>query len=164
VQWKTFDFFSEAECDAIVEELTAASADAATVYGVSNEGTVDARVRRTKQVMPSEGTRVQIHQRLEAFREPLAHFFGIALTSCEAPQFLRYESGDYFVMHQDGNTPLIRDDSRHRRVSATRSGTTSEETSFFRRITSEGLHARRRRRNAERSSRSAPSSRTKSLP
>jgi SM-20-related protein len=30
---------------------------------------------------------------------------------------LRYGPGDYFVAHQDGNTGLVFDDSRHRRVS-----------------------------------------------
>ena len=46
-----------------------------------------------------------------------AHF-GIALNECEDPQFLRYEEGDFFVPHQDGNTPMVWDDSRFRRISA----------------------------------------------
>jgi SM-20-related protein len=45
-----------------------------------------------------------------------AHF-DVALSSCEAPQFLRYETGDFFVPHQDGNTPLVHDHSRFRRIS-----------------------------------------------
>ena len=43
--------------------------------------------------------------------------FGVALAQCDPPQFLRYVTGDYFVAHQDGNTPLIHDDSRFRKVS-----------------------------------------------
>jgi SM-20-related protein len=31
---------------------------------------------------------------------------------------LRYEPGDVFVAHQDGNIPLVWDDSHFRRVSA----------------------------------------------
>jgi SM-20-related protein len=27
----------------------------------------------------------------------------MSLTDCEPPQFLRYEKGDFFVRHQDGN-------------------------------------------------------------
>ena len=41
----------------------------------------------------------------------------MTLKECEEPQFLRYEPGDFFVAHQDGNTPLIHDDSRFRKVS-----------------------------------------------
>jgi len=44
--------------------------------------------------------------------------FGVSLSECEDPQFLRYEEGDFFVPHQDGNTPMVYDDSRFRRVSA----------------------------------------------
>src|SRR5687767_1637114 len=39
------------------------------------------------------------------------------LTEFEAPQFLRYETGDFFVPHQDGNTPMIYDESRFRKIS-----------------------------------------------
>jgi predicted 2-oxoglutarate/Fe(II)-dependent dioxygenase YbiX len=50
-------------------------------------------------------------------REIQEHF-GVELTGCELPQFLRYEEGDFFVAHQDGNTPLVYDDTRFRKVSA----------------------------------------------
>ena len=43
--------------------------------------------------------------------------FGRSLDGFEEPQFLRYGPGDYFVAHQDGNTPLVHDDSRFRKVS-----------------------------------------------
>ena len=36
--------------------------------------------------------------------------FGLTLSECEEPQFLRYRTGDFFVAHQDGNTPLFRSD------------------------------------------------------
>jgi SM-20-related protein len=39
------------------------------------------------------------------------------LDGVEEPQFLRYGPGDYFVAHQDGNTPLVYDESRFRKVS-----------------------------------------------
>jgi SM-20-related protein len=43
-----------------------------------------------------------------------AHF-GLALTICEDPQFLRYREGDFFVAHQDGNTGMLRTDSEQSR-------------------------------------------------
>jgi SM-20-related protein len=48
----------------------------------------------------------------------LEQHFALSLSSCEEPQFLRYRPGDFFVAHQDGNTPLIHDDTRFRKVSA----------------------------------------------
>jgi SM-20-related protein len=54
---------------------------------------------------------------LMAQKGALEQHFGVALGECEAPQFLRYQEGDYFVPHQDGNTPLIHDESRFRKIS-----------------------------------------------
>ena len=42
---------------------------------------------------------------------------GVALSAHEPLQFLRYETGGFFVAHQDGNTPLTRDRTRDRRIS-----------------------------------------------
>ena len=53
-----------------------------------------------------------------AHKGALEQHFGLALSECEPPQFLRYQDGDFFVPHQDGNTPLIHDDSRFRKISA----------------------------------------------
>jgi SM-20-related protein len=33
--------------------------------------------------------------------------FSISLRDCEEPQFLRYDAGDFFVAHQDGNTGML---------------------------------------------------------
>ena len=42
----------------------------------------------------------------------------MTLTDCERPQFLRYEKGDFFVLHQDGNKhQLDFDHLRVRRIS-----------------------------------------------
>ena len=43
-------------------------------------------------------------------KETIEEHFGINVGECEEPQFLRYRTGDFFVAHQDGNTPLIFDD------------------------------------------------------
>ena len=47
----------------------------------------------------------------------IASHFGVELSECEEPQFLRYKTGDFFVAHQDGNTGLLRLDTERRRVS-----------------------------------------------
>ena len=112
------DFLPAERCTAIREELGANAGEAAPVYGTTAGGAVDPLVRRVMRLAPSAETRQAVMDALNAAREPLSRHFGVTLTSFEEPQFLRYGPGDHFVAHQDGNTPLIFDDTRHRRVSA----------------------------------------------
>jgi predicted 2-oxoglutarate/Fe(II)-dependent dioxygenase YbiX len=44
--------------------------------------------------------------------------FGVGLKELEEPQFLRYETDDFFVAHQDGNTGMLRSEREDRKVSA----------------------------------------------
>jgi len=64
-------------------------------------------VRKTIRLLPSAPTANYITAKLVAAREPIARHYGIDLTKYEEPQFLRYEVGDFFVAHQDGNTGLM---------------------------------------------------------
>lgn len=98
----------------LVAELDSIGGAPATVLS----GEVHAMSRKTTRVAVSPETRALVRQRLMDRKPELEAHFGIALTECEDPQFLRYETGDYFVPHQDGNTPLVWDDSRFRRISA----------------------------------------------
>jgi SM-20-related protein len=87
----------------------------ATVYGGSKS--VDTRVRRTKHVSASEATRALVLRKLEERKAEIEGHFGVQTDIVEEPQFLRYEPGDFFVAHQDGNTPVVHDDTRFRKVS-----------------------------------------------
>jgi len=100
---------------AILEEVRGATASAATVYG--SKSAVESNVRRTKRLDVSAATRDAVVQRLMQQKDAIAAHFEITVDECEEPQFLRYEQGDFFVAHQDGNTPLIRDFTLHRKVS-----------------------------------------------
>ncbi|HEX8172936.1 MAG TPA: 2OG-Fe(II) oxygenase [Thermoanaerobaculia bacterium] len=99
----------------VVAEVNAAEGAAARIYGGATA--VDARVRSTVRVDVGGETRELVAARFEEARETLAAHFERPLQSFEEPQFLRYREGDFFVAHQDGNTPLIHDDTLHRRVS-----------------------------------------------
>jgi SM-20-related protein len=110
------DFLPGSACDALRAELLEASGDPATVSGAA--GAVQPLVRRvTRATMPAE-TRGRVARLLMARKAELERHFALAVSSCEEPQFLRYRPGDFFVAHQDGNTPLIHDDTRFRKVSA----------------------------------------------
>jgi SM-20-related protein len=105
-----------AALEQIRREMAAARGDPATVLGPSAEQRVASSARRATQVPVSESARAIVVDRLARLRPRVAAYLGRRLDSIEEPQFVRYGPGDYFVAHQDGNTPLVVDDSRLRRV------------------------------------------------
>jgi SM-20-related protein len=111
-------FLSPAECAGLRGELRQAAGAQATVLSRDPGGEVRPLVRRSTRMSMPARTAAQITARLMQQTDALEKRFGHALSSCEPPQFLRYLPGDFFVAHQDGNTPLIHDDSRFRKVSA----------------------------------------------
>lgn len=114
----TIDDFLEAKT--VAELLTQMRADpgaAASVYGKEVNGMVEVSVRKATRVSVSAETRQRVVNLLTARITEIANHFGETVSECEEPQFLRYHPGDYFIPHQDGNTPLIRDDSRLRKIS-----------------------------------------------
>jgi SM-20-related protein len=100
-------FFDARQCAELVAELSVAAEAPATLYGRGHGGSVDERVRKVARLTPSPETVARIARRLLTAREEVAAHFGVHLTSCEDPQFLRYREGDFFVAHQDGNTGML---------------------------------------------------------
>ena len=111
------DFFDQPTCDRIVAEMRTAQAAAATVYGQSSDGSVNENVRKTLRVQPAPEIVDLVTDRLAACKADVENHFGVRLTECEEPQFLRYREGDFFVAHQDGNTGLLRLDTERRLIS-----------------------------------------------
>lgn len=112
------DFLDGSACDALRAELLSASGSPATVSGPDATGTVQPLVRRVTRAAIPAGTCARVTRLLMARKAELERHFGLPLAACEEPQFLRYRTGDFFVAHQDGNTPLIHDDTRFRKISA----------------------------------------------
>jgi SM-20-related protein len=110
-------FLEPLVCEAIVAEMKTAESTAATVYGRSASGSVDANVRKTLRVVPSNKTLELVTQRLWEYKAAVEKHFSVNLNECEEPQFLRYLEGDFFVAHQDGNTGLLQLDSERRLIS-----------------------------------------------
>ena len=59
-------------------------------------------------LLPSPETVELVTTRLSETLKVVEKRFDISLRECEAPQFLRYRVGDFFVAHQDGNTGMLR--------------------------------------------------------
>lgn len=102
--------------EAVLADARAAAGAAATVHGHGRTEAVT-RVRHATQLAVPDATRRLVDQRLSDLTPSLTERFGVALSAHEPLQFLRYDTGGFFVAHQDGNTPLIRDRTRDRRIS-----------------------------------------------
>jgi len=111
-------FLDPETCRELIAELRRSPADAAVTYGQGDAGSVNERVRKVERVRPSRETVEHVTGSLIDYRQKLGEHFGISLSGCEEPQFLRYRVGDFFVAHQDGNTGLLRlDTDQSRRIS-----------------------------------------------
>jgi SM-20-related protein len=110
------DFLDPPTRDAVVADVRAAAGAAATVDGHGRMEVVN-HVRHARQLAVSDAIRSLIDQRLSDLKPALTERFGVELSGHEPPQFLRYETGGFFVAHQDGNTPLTRDRTLARRIS-----------------------------------------------
>ena len=111
--------FLEADaCAKLKAELVLSPTTQAPVYIEGTEGVIHETVRKTTSLHPPAETITRVHQRLLTQKSALEDHFRLNLTDCEPPQFLRYERGDFFVRHQDGNTKQLDfDHLRVRRIS-----------------------------------------------
>ena len=112
------NFLDDATLDDVREEMRRAGGAPATVLGAGAPGMLQLSVRKTTRVDVHDAIRQRIATLLMDRKAQIEKHFALHLGSCEPPQFLRYGEGDYFVPHQDGNTPMLHDDSRFRRISA----------------------------------------------
>ena len=111
-------FLDPETCRQLIAEMRRSPASPAVTYGQGGPGSVNERIRKVESLMPSKETVQHVSRRLMDYREEVAEHFGISLSGCEEPQFLRYRVGDFFVAHQDGNTGLLLlDTDRSRRIS-----------------------------------------------
>ena len=97
--------------------MSAAQGRSSVVYGSSQAGVVDETTRRSLRLTPSVETVDLIVNRLRVCMDQVAEHFAVKLSETEDPQFLRYQKGDFFVAHQDGNTGLLQLDTERRLVS-----------------------------------------------
>lgn len=111
------DFFDASLRDEMLAQLRACSALPATVYGSGAGAAVQPRVRNVRRIDAAPELRDVVVRHLIEHKPEIERSFDVVLGECEEPQFLRYESGDFFVAHQDGNTALLADDSQQRRIS-----------------------------------------------
>jgi SM-20-related protein len=88
----------------------------ATVLGSKPQHRVTSSARKATRITVGDAARTAVATLLARLQPRIEAHFGRSLDGFEEPQFLRYGPGDYFVAHQDGNTPLVHDESRFRKV------------------------------------------------
>lgn len=108
------NFLDPQACAKLLVELNSSPTTQAPVYIEGTEGTIHENVRKTTSLHPSDNTISQLWNHVFQQKPLLEDHFGESMTDCERPQFLRYEVGDFFVRHQDGNTKQL--DFDHLRV------------------------------------------------
>jgi SM-20-related protein len=112
------NFLDAQTCRDLMAEARSSPTTRAPVYIQGSDEVVHETIRKTTSFHPSDATVSHIHDRLLQQKSALEAHFGLRLTDCEPPQFLRYEPGDFFVRHQDGNTEQLEfDHLRIRRLS-----------------------------------------------
>lgn len=112
------NFFDAEECARLLAALRPSPTTQAPVYIEGSDRFVHEDIRRTTSLHPADSVFSAVHSRLFQEKSALEAHFDLALTDCERPQFLRYQTGDFFVRHQDGNTEQLEfDHLRVRRIS-----------------------------------------------
>lgn len=91
---------SPQECTQICREIDVSPGGNANVYLLNGHETTH-NFRKTRQVIISEETHHKHLSLLMSFKSQIEQFFDLTLSGCESPQFLKYETGDYFKPHQD---------------------------------------------------------------
>jgi SM-20-related protein len=102
----------------VLAAVRASQGRSATVHGIGDSDAVNALVRRTTRLSPPAEVEDLVRRLLLSRMSAAKEHFGVDLEELEEPQFLRYETGDYFVAHQDGNTGLLRSEQEDRKVTA----------------------------------------------
>jgi SM-20-related protein len=112
------EFLDANACAELRAEMCSSPITQAPVYIQGESGVIHEEIRKTTSSHPSEETITKLQSLLFAQKSALEAHFGFSLTDCERPQFLRYQPGDFFVRHQDGNTQQLEfDHLRIRRIS-----------------------------------------------
>jgi len=84
---------------------------------LDNAVTLDARVRFASTIDINQDTLDLVDASLDAQREAIAAFLGIALTAREGAGFLRYEPGGFYAPHRDAGVVSSWPAAARRRVS-----------------------------------------------
>jgi SM-20-related protein len=90
-------------CERLIADVRSTERAAAGVYHGSETIGTDAETRQTRRALVAPASVALVKERLLPVKPELERFFALSLTDCQEPQFLVYESGDFFLGHTDAS-------------------------------------------------------------
>ncbi len=111
------DFLDPVSRQGLCQQISNAPAQKASVFTASGEEHWDLDSRSVNTCLLSKQTTALLNRRLLELQPALEKHFGTHLAGCEPPQYLIYNSGDFFKAHQDVGGYEVKDAIRRRRVS-----------------------------------------------
>ncbi|HEX5703133.1 MAG TPA: 2OG-Fe(II) oxygenase [Pyrinomonadaceae bacterium] len=97
------NFLDVATCERIIAEICESKRTPATSYRDGRAQGVDEQKRRVLRASVSSGLHSLVGERLREHKRMLEESFGAPLADWEAPQFLQYRAGDFFIPHTDSS-------------------------------------------------------------
>jgi SM-20-related protein len=85
----------------LLGDLKSATSRQAEFYQVESGWKVNEEIRRAKWLEPSTAIRTRLNEQLQALKPRIEDHFHLSLEAFEELQFLRYEAGDYILLHVD---------------------------------------------------------------
>ena len=111
------DFLNSQDRNELCRQLTAAPSEKAIVIGLNGARILNLDSRNVDICHVSKESSALARQRLLEIKPDLEEHFGVRLADCEEPQFLNYDLGNYFKLHQDIGGYESKHAIRHRSVS-----------------------------------------------
>src|SRR6185436_918442 len=99
------NFLSESACRNIINETSNGAFQPATVYGRTDSGSVDERVRKTTRLSVSEETFQLLNQRLLDYKPRIEEHSHGSARHCEEPRFSRSRIRGISAPRQGRHTP-----------------------------------------------------------
>lgn len=97
------NFLDVTTCERIIAEICESKRTPATSYRDGRAKSVDEQKRRVLRASVSSGLHSLVGERLREHKRMLEESFGAPLADWEAPQFLQYRAGDFFIPHTDSS-------------------------------------------------------------
>ncbi len=97
-------FFDSAMCEYLCGQISKASVEKGTITGSGEpEGVVDETRRKVLSANVDKETDSLVKEKLLQIKPSLEDHFGVSVSECQGPNFLRYNPGAFYNVHRDAS-------------------------------------------------------------
>lgn len=111
------DFLNPQDRASLCRDISAAPLEKAIIVGSHGEEHLDLNLRKVDSCNLPKEIALAVEQRVLQIQPEIEKHFKVRLASCEPPQYLIYNSGDFFKPHQDVGGYGLNHPIHRRRVS-----------------------------------------------